>query len=108
MRNPEDAPDELELRGMSRSTQESYVGIVSMLARHYHRSPDLISDEELRGYLLHLRRDRHNGPSTLIVAVSALRFSGQHHQKLVHFEEHLPGFQQIASKQADDGAGSGP
>lgn len=66
--------DELELRGMSRSTQESYVGVVSMLARHYHRAPDLISDEELRGYLLHLLRDRHNGASTLIVAVSALRF----------------------------------
>ncbi len=33
--------DELELRGMSRSTQESYVGVVSMLARHYHRAPDL-------------------------------------------------------------------
>jgi integrase/recombinase XerD len=41
--------DELELRGLSRSTQESYVGIVSMLARHYWRSPDRINDEELRG-----------------------------------------------------------
>lgn len=70
--------DELELRGMSRSTQESYVGIVSMLARHYQRSPDLISDEELRAYLLHLKRERHNGVSTLIVAVSALRFFYHH------------------------------
>jgi len=84
--------DELELRGMSRSTQESYVGIVSMLARHYWRSPDLISDEELRGYLLHLRRDRHNGPSTLIVAVSALRFFYRHvlHRPTEAIETALP------------------
>jgi site-specific recombinase XerD len=84
--------DELELRGLSRSTQESYVGIVSMLARHYWRSPDRISDEELRGYLLHLRRDRHNGPSTLIVAVSALRFFYHHvlHRPTEAIETALP------------------
>jgi site-specific recombinase XerD len=70
--------DELEVRGLSRSTEESYVGIVSMLARHYQRPPDRISDEELRAYLLHLRRDRQNGASTLIVAVSALRFFYRH------------------------------
>jgi site-specific recombinase XerD len=84
--------DELELRGLSRSTQESYIGVVSMLARHYHRSPDLISDEELRGYLLHLRRERHNGPSTLIVAVSALRFFYRHvlHRPTEVIETALP------------------
>ena len=84
--------DELELRGLSRSTQESYVGVVSMLARHYWRSPDRISDEELRGYLLHLRRERHNGPSTLTVAVSALRFFYGHvmHRSTEAIETALP------------------
>lgn len=66
--------DELEVRGMSRKTQEAYVGFVSRLARHYHRPPDRINDEELRTYLLHLLREKKNGPATLCLAVSALRF----------------------------------
>ncbi len=84
--------DELELRGLSRSTQESYVGIVSMLARYYWRSPDRISDEELRGYLLYLLRERRNGASTLNVAVNALRFFYQHvlHRPTEAFEHALP------------------
>ncbi len=77
---------------MSRSTQESYVGVVSMLARYYWRSPDRISDEELRAYLLYLLRERNNGPSTLIVAVSALRFFYRHvlHRPTEAIETALP------------------
>jgi integrase/recombinase XerD len=66
--------DELEVRGLSRNTQESYLGHVSRLAKHYRRSPDQISDEELRVYLLHLLRDKKNKAGTLCIAVSALRF----------------------------------
>jgi site-specific recombinase XerD len=70
--------DELEVRGMSRKTQEAYVGFVSRLARHYHRPPDRINDEELRAYLLHLLRERKNCAATLCLAVSALRFFYRH------------------------------
>lgn len=70
--------DELELRGLSRNTQESYIGFVYRLARHYHRAPDQISDQELRAYLLHLLREKKNGTSTLCVAVNALRFFYRH------------------------------
>lgn len=38
----------LQLRGLSERTQESYVRAVRQLAEHYHKSPDLISEEELR------------------------------------------------------------
>mgnify|MGYP003449322444 FL=1 len=48
--------DEMEVRGLSRNTKDSYIGYVYRLARHYHRSPDQISDTELRIYLLHLLR----------------------------------------------------
>ena len=70
--------DELEVRGLSRNTKESYLGYVSRLARHYRRSPDKISDDELRAYLLHLLREKENGASTLCIAVSALRFFYRH------------------------------
>jgi integrase/recombinase XerD len=70
--------DELEVRGLSRSTQVSYIGTVYRLAQYYHRAPDQISDHEVRGYLLHLLRERKLSRSTLIIAVSALRFFYRH------------------------------
>lgn len=70
--------DELEVRGLSRNTQEAYVGVVHRLARHYRRPPDQISEQELRAYLLHLLRERKNGASALCIAVSALRFFYRH------------------------------
>jgi hypothetical protein len=70
--------DEMEVRGLSRNTKDSYIGYVYRLARYYHRSPDQISDTELRIYLLHLLREKKNGASTLCLAVSALRFFYRH------------------------------
>jgi hypothetical protein len=40
--------------GLSARTQESYVRAVRQLAEHYHKSPDLITEEELRQYFLYL------------------------------------------------------
>lgn len=70
--------DEIQLRGFSIHTQASYVRCVAGLAGFYHRPPDRISDEEIRGYLLHLLRDNHAAVSSLIVAVSGLRFFYRH------------------------------
>ena len=57
---------------MSPRTQESYVGAVYYLAKHYHKSPDLLTDEELKNYLFHMA-NRGLAPSTLNQNVSALR-----------------------------------
>ena len=38
----------LQLMGLSERTQESYVQAVSQLAEHYRKSPDSITEEELR------------------------------------------------------------
>ena len=46
---------------------------VAALARHYDRSPDRLSCEQLKDYLFHLARDKKLAPSTLNQAVSALR-----------------------------------
>jgi site-specific recombinase XerD len=64
--------DELELRGLSPLTRDGYVGVVSRLARHYHRSPDLITNDELKAYLLYLLREAKHSRSAVIVTVSAL------------------------------------
>jgi len=47
---------------------------VTGLARFYRRAPDHISDGEVKSYLLHLLREKKLGVSSLIVAVSGLRF----------------------------------
>ena len=46
--------DAMMLRGFRPRTQVSYLRAVSQMARHYHRSPERISDEEIKAYLLHL------------------------------------------------------
>src|SRR5271157_217391 len=66
--------DEIQLRGFSPRTQESYIGSVTGVARFYHRSPDQIQDEELKDYLLYLLREKQLAVSSLAVAVSGLRF----------------------------------
>lgn len=66
--------EEIQLRGLSSHTQDSYVRSVTGLARFYHRSPDQITDDEIRDYLLHLLREKKLAASSIIVAVSAMRF----------------------------------
>lgn len=66
--------DEIDLRGLSDNTKRNYVHWVGRLATHYHRSPDQITDEEIKTFLIFLLRVKTLAVSTLIVAVSALRF----------------------------------
>ncbi len=44
---------DMQLRGFSPRTQEAYARAVRKLADHYHKSPDLVTEEELRQYFLH-------------------------------------------------------
>jgi site-specific recombinase XerD len=62
----------LTLRGYTQRTQESYINAVAALSRHYGHSPHLLSDEDVRDYLLGLHR-RGLSRSTVNVAISALR-----------------------------------
>ena len=66
--------DELDLRGLATNTKRNYVYWVHQLAKYYHRSPDQITDQETKEFLISLLRIRKLAVSTLIVAVSALRF----------------------------------
>jgi len=65
---------ELVLRGTSPRTQEAYVRAVYFLAKHYHKAPDQLSDEELKSYLFHLATERKLSASTLNQVVSGLRY----------------------------------
>jgi site-specific recombinase XerD len=63
----------LQLRGLSERTQESYVRAVRQLAEHYHKSPALISEEELRQYFLYLKNVKHYSRNTMTIAICGLR-----------------------------------
>lgn len=65
---------ELRLRNRSQRTIDSYVGWVYQLARHYRASPDTLSLEQIRRFLLHLAVDRDLAPATVNVAFNALVF----------------------------------
>ena len=64
---------ELVLRGIADRTQQCYVSAVYGLAKYYCKSPDQLSDEELKNYLFYLARDRQYAASSLNQVVSALR-----------------------------------
>jgi Phage integrase, N-terminal SAM-like domain len=66
--------DAMTVRGLSARTQECYVEAVARLARHYHRSPDLLCPAEVEAYMLHLVKDRQLSYSSVNHAASASRF----------------------------------
>lgn len=64
---------ELVIRGMAPKTQEAYVRAVRDLAGHYHKGPDLVSDDELKEYLLYLAQGKQLSRSSVNVAVNGMR-----------------------------------
>ena len=70
--------EDMQLRGLAAKTQDSYLRAVKQLAEHYHKSPDLITEEELRLYFLYLKNDKHASPSTFTIALCGLKFFYQH------------------------------
>jgi len=64
----------MTVRGFSPRTHKSYLTAVRGLAKHYHRSPDQLSAEEVQAYLVHMITARKLSWSTCSIAASAFRF----------------------------------
>ena len=64
----------LQLRGLAERTQEAYTRAVRQLAAHYHKSPDQISEAELRQYFLYLKNVKHYSRNTMTIAICGIRF----------------------------------
>src|SRR3972149_6429467 len=65
--------EDLQRRGLSARTQESYVRVVRQLAEHYGKSPEVISEEELRQYLLYLKNEKHAARNPCTLALCSLK-----------------------------------
>jgi site-specific recombinase XerD len=70
--------EDLQLRGLAEKTQEAYVRAVRQLAEHYGKSPDRISEEELRQYFLHLKNVKRASRSACTIALCGIKFFYQH------------------------------
>src|SRR6202045_3889553 len=60
---------DLVIHGRSKNTQKAYTRCVYDLARYYRRSPELISYEEVTGWLHHLIKERQLSASSVNIAV---------------------------------------
>jgi site-specific recombinase XerD len=70
--------EDMQLRGLSARTQECYVTAVRQLAAHHHRSPDELSEEDLRQYFLYLTNEKKVARATATIALCGIKFLFEH------------------------------
>jgi site-specific recombinase XerD len=66
--------EDMQLCGFAERTQEAYLLAVSQLAKHYHKPPDQIDEEELRQYFLFLKNEKHAARATCTIALCGIKF----------------------------------
>ena len=66
--------EDMQLRGLAAKTQEAYLRAVRQISEHYNKSPDQISEEDLRGYFLYLTHVREISRSSCIINICGLKF----------------------------------
>ena len=70
--------EDMQLRGLSERTQESYVAAGRKLAEYYGKSPAELSETELRAYFLYLKNEKQLAASSCIQVLCAVKFLYQH------------------------------
>jgi len=66
--------EDMQVRNLAPHTQATYILHVSLFARHFRKSPELLGPEEIRDYQLYLTNHRKLAPSSITVTTAALRF----------------------------------
>lgn len=66
--------EHMALHGLSENTQRAYIGSIYHLAKHYGRSPDTVTEEEVKVWLLKESLERKKSWSMIKIHASALRF----------------------------------
>src|ERR1017187_350429 len=66
--------EDMQVRNLALNTQTSYVQQVSLFARYFHKSPELLGPEDIRTYQVFLTNEKKLAPSSVLITVSALRF----------------------------------
>lgn len=66
--------EDMQVRGLSPSSQRVYLERVTQFADYFMRSPEELGPEEIRAYQLYLLNDRKLSRASLCLASAALRF----------------------------------
>jgi site-specific recombinase XerD len=66
--------EDMRIRNLARNTQKQYVLNVAAFAKHFGKSPDRLTPEDIRTYQLYLLDEKKLSPSSLNSVVCALRF----------------------------------
>src|SRR5271155_2673069 len=66
--------EDMQVRNLALNTQTSYVQQVSLFARHFNKSPELLGPEDIRTYQVFLTNEKKLAPGSVLITVSALRF----------------------------------
>jgi integrase/recombinase XerD len=65
---------DMKLHGLAPGTQKVYLRSVECLARYFHRSPDRLSEQELRDYFTYLVEQKRVPSSTLRTEIFGVKF----------------------------------
>lgn len=66
--------EDMEVRNLALNAQLSYLQQVSLFARHFGKSPDLLGREDIRTYQVYLTNEKKLSPGSIHTAIAALRF----------------------------------
>ena len=71
--------EDMQVRSLSPQTQATYVQQVSLFARHFNRSPELLGPEEIRSYQVYLTKRKKARPKLYQHCHIGASFSLQNH-----------------------------
>jgi integrase/recombinase XerD len=66
--------EDMQLRGLAEKTRDSYARAVRQLAEHYGKSPEYISEEEVRAYFLYQKNEQQVSVSKWVVDLTGIKF----------------------------------
>ena len=66
--------EDMQVRNLSVNTQDSYIRQVSLFARYFNKSPELLGPEQIHAYQVYLTNERKLATGSILIAIAALRF----------------------------------
>jgi site-specific recombinase XerD len=66
--------EDMQVRNLSPNTQSSYVQQVSLFARYFDKSPEVLGPEDIRTYQVYLTNEKKLAAGSILIVVAALRF----------------------------------
>ena len=66
--------EDMQIRNLAVHTQNTYLLQVTLFARYFNKSPELLGLEQIRTYQVYLTNEKKLATSSILIAISALRF----------------------------------